>query len=64
MSGMTRQQIISVVGLSNLDDFGVAACHFFSFPQAFQKMLPDLYQLFVNIFKLNPVDLENPIVNY
>jgi hypothetical protein len=64
ISGMTRQQIISVVGLSNLDDFGVAAYHFFSFPQAFQKTLPDLYQLFVNIFKINPVDVENPVLNY
>ncbi len=64
ISGMSRQQISAVVGLTDLDDFGVAAYHFFTFPEGFQTMLPDLYQLFVNIFKLNPIEAEHPVVNY
>lgn len=64
VSGMTRKQIGAVVGLDDLDDFAVAAYHFFTFPKEFQSLLPDLYQLFVNIFKQNPLDAVHPVVNY
>ena len=64
VSSMTRKQIAAVVGLDDLDDFAVAAYHFFTFPKGFQSLLPDLYQLFVNIFKQNPLDTEHPVVNY
>lgn len=64
VSGMTRKQIAAVIGLDDLDDFAVAAYHFFTFPKEFQSLLPDLYQLFVNIFKQNPLDAEHPVVNY
>ena len=64
VSGMTRKQIAAVVGLDDLDDFAVAVYHFFTFPKGFQSLLPDLYQLFVNIFKQNPLDAEHPVVNY
>ncbi len=64
VSGMTRKQMAAIVGLEGLDDFAVAAYHFFTFPKSFQSLLPDLYQLFVNIFKQNPLDAEHPVVNY
>ena len=64
VSGMTRGQISAVVGLDNLDDFAVASCHFFSLPERFEVALPDLYQLLVNIYQQNPVNVEHPIVNY
>lgn len=64
VSGITRKQIVAVVGLDDLDDFAVAAYHFFTFPKGLQSLLPDLYQLFVNIFKQNPLDAEHPVVNY
>lgn len=64
VSGMSRKQIEAIVGLTNLDDFAVAAYHFFTFPQGFQSLLPDLYQLFVNIFRQNPINAEQPIVGY
>lgn len=64
ISGMTRQQIEAVVGLTDLDDFAVAAYHFFTFPQGFQSLLPDLYQLFVNIFHQNPINAEVPVIGY
>jgi Mlc titration factor MtfA (ptsG expression regulator) len=47
-----------------LDDFAVASCHFFSLPERFQVALPDLYQLLVNIYQQNPVNMEHPVVNY
>jgi Mlc titration factor MtfA (ptsG expression regulator) len=64
VSKMTRSQISTVVGLSDLDDFAVVTYHFFTFPHRFQSVLPDLYQLFVNIFHQNPMDAEHPVVNY
>jgi Mlc titration factor MtfA (ptsG expression regulator) len=64
VSGMTRGQISAVIGLDNLDDFAVASCHFFSLPERFQLALPDLYQLLVNIYQQNPVNVEHPVVNY
>jgi Mlc titration factor MtfA (ptsG expression regulator) len=64
VSGMTREQISSVVGLTDLDNFAVGAYHFFAFPERFQTVLPDLYQLYVNIFQQNPVNAEYPVLNY
>lgn len=64
VSGMTRAQISAVVGLTDLDDFAVASCHFFSVPERFQAALPDLYQILVNIYQQNPVNVEFPVVNY
>lgn len=64
ISGMTRPQISTVVGLTDLDDFAVGAYHFFTFPERFQTALPDLYQLFVNIFQQNPVNKEYPVLHY
>ena len=64
ISGMTRATISSVVGLENLDDFGIVAHHFFNFGERFQTVLPDLYQLLVNIFQQNPADGANPIVKW
>ena len=64
MSGMSQEAIVGVIGLTNIDDFGIAAHHFFTFSEAFKTVLPDLYQLFVNIFQQNPVDKLTPILKY
>ena len=64
VSGINRTQIAMVVGLADLDNFGIAAYHFFAFPERFHAALPDLYQLFVNIFQQNPVNTEYPVLNY
>jgi hypothetical protein len=64
ISGIGREQITAVVGLIDLDDFAVAAYYFFTFSKEFQTALPDLYQLFANIFHQNPSDAEHPVLNY
>jgi MtfA peptidase len=63
ITSMTRQFIESVVGLYDIDVFGVAAHHFFSFPERFHSALPDLYQLLSNIFNQNPMNGAHPILS-
>jgi hypothetical protein len=64
ISGMTKETISGVVGLYDLDDFGIAAHHFFTFPDLFKSSLPDLYQLMSNIFHQDPAHGMQPILNY
>ena len=64
ISGKSRSIIESTVGLPQLDIWGVAVYHFFTFPERFQKQLPDVYQLISNIFNQNPVNESHPVVNY
>ena len=56
--------IESTVGLTRLDTWGVAVYHFFTFPEKFQKVLPDLYQLLSNIFNQNPANEAHPVLSY
>lgn len=60
ISGKSRSIIESTVGLTNLDSWGVAIYHFFTFPDRFQKQLPDLYQLISNIINQNPINESHP----
>jgi Mlc titration factor MtfA (ptsG expression regulator) len=61
ISGMSQNDIETIVGLPNLDGFGIAAHHFLVFPDRFKTVLPDLYQLLENIFEQNPANGEHPI---
>jgi hypothetical protein len=61
ISGMSQQDIQTIVGLPHLDGFGVAAHHFFTFSDRFKAVLPDLYQLLQNTFEQNPANGEHPI---
>jgi Mlc titration factor MtfA (ptsG expression regulator) len=63
VSGMSKAAIEKVVGLEDLDLFGVAAHHFFTFPDRMLKLMPDLYTLLSNVFNQNPVNGANPILN-
>ncbi len=56
ISGMTKTTISGVVGLYDLDDFGIVAHHFFTFPELFKTALPDLYQILSNIFQQDPAN--------
>lgn len=64
MSGMTKTTISGVVGLYELDDFGIVAHHFFTFPDMFKTALPDLFQLLSNLFHQDPSNGMNPIFEY
>ena len=64
VSGMTKATISGVVGLYELDDFGVVAHHFFTFPETFKTALPDLYQLLSNMFHQDPANGMNPVFEY
>ena len=64
ISGMPKETISSIVGLYDLDNFGILAHHFFTFPDLFKATLPDLYQLLNNIFHQDPANGVNPIIAY
>ena len=64
ISGMNKASISGVVGLYELDDFGIIAHHFFTFSEIFKATLPDLFQLLSNLFHQDPSNGTNPIVNY
>jgi hypothetical protein len=64
LSGMNRQTIAAIVGLDDLDEFGIIGHHFFAFPEKFKTILPDLYQLMTNIFHQNPAESSHPILHY
>jgi Mlc titration factor MtfA (ptsG expression regulator) len=64
ISGMTKESISGVVGLYDLDDFGIVSHHFFTFSEIFKSTLPDLYQLLSNIFHQDPANGVSPILNY
>jgi hypothetical protein len=61
ISGMTKETISGIVGLYELDDFGIVAHHFFTFPELFKKVLPDLFQLLSNMFLQDPSKGMNPV---
>jgi Mlc titration factor MtfA (ptsG expression regulator) len=64
ISGMKQNVIESIIGLPNVDIFGVAVHHFLTFGDRFLLVLPDVYQLLSNIFNQNPVDTGNPVLKY
>ena len=64
VSGISRHKIEAVLNLTDVDIWGVAAFNFFTFPERFQKILPDLYQFMSNIFNMNPSNELNPVLNY
>jgi Mlc titration factor MtfA (ptsG expression regulator) len=64
ISGMNPKVIESITGIPNPDILGVAAHHFFAFPDRFKTVLPEVYQLFSNIFNQNPINTGHPILDY
>ena len=64
MSGMNTETIGKVVGLSEFDEFGILAHHFFTFPELFKSFSPDLFQLLSNMFHQDPTNSLNPVVSY
>lgn len=64
ISGMNKETIAKVVGLSEFDDFGILAHHFFTFPDLFKSHSSDLFQLLSNMFHQDPTNGMNPIVSY
>lgn len=64
ISGQSRASIEKAIGLSEIDLWGVAVYHFFSFPERFQKIIPDLYQMMTKIFNQSPINGTHPVLDY
>ena len=50
ISGMSRQYVAEVVGLPQDDPYPVSVHHFFLYPQAFRRELPDWYDAYLRVF--------------
>ena len=64
ISGISRPKIEAVINLTDIDIWGVAVFHFYTFPERFQKFMPDLYHFMSNIFNMNPKNEAYPVLNY
>ena len=62
ISRMSKKNIESIVGLSDLDNFAITVHHFFVFPQTFSVISYDVYQVLCNLFSQNPLNEFNPIL--
>lgn len=62
LSGMSKNFVESTIGLANPDLLGVATHHFFVFPQKFNQLLPDVFQLLCNAFNQNPLKEMMPVI--
>lgn len=51
-------------GLPNMEIFEMCSEHFFQCPVALQEALPDIYSYFMNIYRQDPANLTNPVVQH
>ena len=49
-------------GLPNMEIFEMCTEHFFQCPVALQEKLPDVYYYFMNIYKQDPANKSNPVI--
>ncbi|MEO0042062.1 MAG: hypothetical protein RL329_1510 [Bacteroidota bacterium] len=61
IGGMNEADFQRFFNLPTIHLFGIAVHHFFKLPAAFQKVSPELYQLFEKMFKQNPLNASTPI---
>lgn len=50
------------LNLLDPDIFGVAAVNFWTFPEKMRHESPELYQIFENLFRQNPIHAQNPCI--
>ena len=64
ISGFSTEAIQQWINLpiDDLDLMAISIHHFFMFPAAFHRIMPDLYQNFVIIFRQNPMSTSNPLI--
>jgi Mlc titration factor MtfA (ptsG expression regulator) len=64
ISTWSKEDVESVVGLpGEVDVIPAAIHHFFIFPQQFNARLPEVFQLFSNIFNQDTRNTESPVVD-
>lgn len=54
ISGFKKEAIFKYMNIDDITPLAVSIVLFFDFPQSFKTILPDLYDLYVTIFNINP----------
>jgi Mlc titration factor MtfA (ptsG expression regulator) len=55
VSGFSKEAIHRWINLEGLSPIPISIVHFFMYPQAFQAVLPDLFELYTRLFRQNPL---------
>lgn len=63
MSGMNKTFIQESVGLMDIDPRPVSVHHFFVFSKKFKELLPKVFDQYVQIFNINPLEAYEPVVD-
>ena len=63
ISSMDRDFVHDSVGIPEISPRPVSVHHFFVFPKKFQAALPELFEAYVQIFNLNPLEQYSPVVD-
>ena len=63
MGAYKKEQLAEYIGLPDVDAVATSINYFFSFPQMFQKELPQLFERYKRIFNQDPTLPESPIIH-
>ncbi|MFT5165727.1 MAG: Mlc titration factor MtfA (ptsG expression regulator) [Saprospiraceae bacterium] len=63
ISGFNTATVKNYIGLPVMEPLPVSINYFFTFPQKFQQVLPDIYDTYSRIFNQNPVNGNTPVVD-
>ena len=63
ISGFKKKFIEAFIGLDDIDPLPVSICLFFSFPVQFRNRLPKAYTAFQEIFNMDPILAEDPVLD-
>lgn len=62
ISGFSKEVIHQWINLEEIDSLAVSIVIFLVFPQPFKVQLPKIFQTFSNIFQLNPLEENDPVL--
>lgn len=62
ISGFTREWIGEWINLEDIPLRAVSIVHFFTFPQQFYALLPELYEQYARLFNQSPGKAETPVL--
>lgn len=63
ISGLKTETVKNYIGLPVIEPLPVSINYFFTFPEVFRKVLPDLYEQYQQIFNQNPIQTDFPVID-
>jgi Mlc titration factor MtfA (ptsG expression regulator) len=63
ISGFKTDAVKNYIGLPIIEPLPVSINYFFTFPQKFQQILPDIFETYSRIFNQNPLNGNTPVID-